>query len=157
MISQPESRLFEFVIYPDGRNDMKFFFRFFFNRLGCLFTFLALYWEDHIQFLHIYCLYFLSKVCYARNNMLHNNVINLFAVVLSKSIKDSKELASGAILHYRFSSLSWRLMIFCNFALLVFLPTATASLSSSHNSGLHYFDKLFYKNEPFINEGKERR
>ena len=88
--------------------------------------------------------------------MLHINVINLFAVVLSKSTEDSEELAS-AILHYRFSLLSWRLMILCNFALVVFLPTTTATLSSSHNSGLHYFDKYFYKNEPFTNEGKERR
>ena len=88
--------------------------------------------------------------------MLHINVINLFAVILSKSTEDSEELAS-ANLHYRFSPLSWRLMILCNFALLVFLPTTTATLSSSHNSGLHYFDKHFYKNEPFTNEGKERR
>ena len=88
--------------------------------------------------------------------MLHINVISLFAVVLRKSTKDSEELAS-AILHYRFSLLSWRLMILCNFALVVFLPTTTATLSSSHKSGLHYFDKYFYKNEPFTNEGKERR
>ena len=88
--------------------------------------------------------------------MLHINVINLFAVVLSKSTEDSEELAS-AILHYRFSLLSWRLMILCNFALFIFLPTTTATLSSSQNSGLHYFDKYFYKNEPFTNEGKERR
>ena len=84
--------------------------------------------------------------------MLHINVINLFAVILSKSTEDSEELAS-AILHYRFSPLSWRLMIVCNFALFIFLPTTTATLSSS----LHYFDKYFYKNEPFTNEGKERR
>ena len=88
--------------------------------------------------------------------MLHINVINLFAVILSNSTEDSEELAS-AILHYQFSSLSWRVMILCNFALFIFLPTTTATLSSSHNSGLHYFDKYFYKNEPFINQGKERR
>ena len=88
--------------------------------------------------------------------MLHINVINLFAFVLSKSTEDAEELVS-AILHYRFSSLSWRLMILCHFALFVFLPTTTATLSSSQNSGRHYFDKYFYKNEPFTNEGKERR
>ena len=88
--------------------------------------------------------------------MFHINVINLFAVVLSKSTKDSEELAS-AILHYRFSLLSWRLMILCNFPLFVFLPTTTGTLSSSQNSRLRYFDKYFYKNEPFTNEGKERR
>ena len=145
----------EVLVYPMVEMTW-FFFRFFFNRLSCLLVLLVLYHEDHIHFIHINCLYFLSKVCYARYNMLHINVINLFAVVLSKSTEDSEELAS-AILHYRSSLLSWRLMILCNFTLLVFLPTTTATLSSSHNSGLHYFDKYFYKNEPFTNEGKERR
>ena len=154
--SQLESRPLRVPNIPDGGNDMIFFFsRFFFNRLGRLLALLVLY-TSRIIFTFIHCLYFLSKVCYARYNMLHINVINLFAVVLSKSTEDSEELAS-AILHYRFSSLSWRLMILCHFALLVFLPTTTATLSSSHNSKLHYFDKYFYKNEPFTNEGKERR
>ena len=140
-----------------GNQDMNFFISGSFSTVKVVYSLYLLYIERIIfSFIHINCLYFLSKVCYARYNMRHINAINLFTVVLSKSTEDSEELAF-AILHYRFSSLSWRLMILCNFALFVFLPTTTATLSSSHNSRLHYFDKYFYKNEPFTNEGKERR
>ena len=148
----------EFLIYPRVVEIRTWiFFSGSFSTVKVVYSLYLLYIERIIfSFIHINCLYFLSKVCYARYNMRHINAINLFTVVLSKSTEDSEELAF-AILHYRFSSLSWRLMILCNFALFVFLPTTTATLSSSHNSRLHYFDKYFYKNEPFTNEGKERR
>ena len=155
IISQLESRPLRAPNIPDGGNDMSFFSGSF-STAQVVYSHYLFYILRGSYSLSYIVFIFLSKVCYARYNMLHINVINLFAVVLSKSTEDSEELAS-AILHYRFSLLSWRLMILCHFALLVFLPTTTATLSSSHNSKLHYLDKYFYKNEPFTNEGKERR